>query len=96
MKEEQTEKIPEYPLIVVCAKDWSHYGGSRSSEDEFNYVISWIAGWLIEEKDGKIVIAFEHITEQETNDIRDITVIPKENILIKRIIDKNNFYKLKI
>lgn len=78
---------PHYPLIILYARDWAARDSLLKVSDAKNIPLptAWIAGWLITERKDCYVVAHQNF-DDEGDEVRETTVIPKENVSFKRII----------
>ena len=77
---------PNFPLIVLYARDWSMYEEIHKCTDSFTIARGWIAGWLIQETKDSYIIAFENFDDDNKMQVRHTDVIPKETVLYKKIV----------
>lgn len=86
---------PNFPIIVMYARDWSYRSGIHNvkTAEDIPLATAWIVGWLIKEKKDVYVVAFENFND-EGMEVRNINVIPKENVIFKRMIPKEVMKKL--
>ncbi len=76
-------KIPDFPMAVACAKDWTLYNEQKPANDRFDVSIGYVIGFLVKEDDEKVVLSANVFTDGQ---VRETTVIPKENIIfIKKL-----------
>lgn len=71
-------KISKFPVVMVCAKDWTLYNEQKSIYDKFEISIGYLIGFLIQEDKEKIVLAANYF---EDGQVRETTVVPKEAII---------------
>lgn len=86
--------VPKYPLILIYATDWNLYRDICKENYDFKIAKCWIAGWLISEDQEQLVVAFESFVETQDNQVRDVTVIPKKNIIFKRVVKDFSILKI--
>lgn len=83
---------PNYPFAIVYAKDWSMDTLLLTEKEVKKLKIAqgWIIGWLVEETKEVIKLAHEYFDDSEEDEFRYISVIPKETIIFKKIINQGD------
>ena len=77
MDSKQTQ--PDFPIVAICANDWSIYQEQEDLREDFDLIPVWIVGMLIKEDKNKIVISHQHfLGSKET---RFTSVISKSSIM---------------
>jgi len=86
LKKKEEEYKPNYPVIIICARDWNIYQGVYDTEEKFTVAKGWIAGWLLKENEDCLIVTTEDFEDTSKNQVRYVMAIPKETILFKKII----------
>lgn len=86
MKKPDKIEKPNFPIIIMLARDWNLYEKQHSLNEKFELSKGWLAGFLIEEKEDAYIVAAEYFPFKNYEDgVRYIQAIPKETVLFKKI-----------
>ena len=75
-----------YDVVLLEAEDWCIYGDQYCKNDEFKTEVAFIAGFLVEETESKVVVALEDF--HRTKSLRNVLAIPKSCIKDMKILVK--------
>lgn len=80
---------PNHKIAILSVTDWqiSTNQYSESEAKKFPTATGLVVGWLLEENDEKIVIASHQFLDEDGDEYRMVTAIPKSGILEKHIFD---------